>query len=55
MCAHNLCLGKNKKKIKIFQLKILNFYNLGKICISHGHVFVMPNLRFKQLKVLTEV
>ena len=30
-----------KNIIFFFQLKIFNFYNLGKICISHGHVFVM--------------
>ena len=34
-------LSKNKKNIKIFQMKIFKFYNFGKICISHGHVFVM--------------
>ena len=28
-------------KISKFLLKIFNFYNLGKTCISHGHVFVM--------------
>ena len=34
-------LSKNKKKIKLFLLKIFNFYNLKKICILHGRVFVM--------------
>ena len=33
--------SKNKKNIKYSQLKIFNFYNLGKISILHGHVFVM--------------
>ena len=31
-------LSKNKKNIKKI-LKIVNFYNLRKICILHGHVF----------------
>ena len=33
--------SKNKKNIKIFLLKIFNFYNFDKIYLSHGHVFVM--------------
>ena len=32
---------ENKEKYQNFLLKIFNFYNLGKICISHGHVFVI--------------
>ena len=34
-------LNKNKKNIKIFLLKIFNFLSFVKICILHGHVFVM--------------
>ena len=34
-------LSKNKKNVKSFLLKIFNFYNLRKICILHGIVFVM--------------
>ena len=33
----------NKKNIKKFLLKIFNFYNLRKINILHGHVFVMKS------------
>ena len=33
--------SKNKKNIKIFLLKIFNFYNLGKMCILQGLIFVM--------------
>ena len=33
--------SKNKKNIKNFLLEIFTFYNLRKICILHGHVFVM--------------
>ena len=32
---------ENKEKYQNFLLKMFNFYNLGKICISHGHVFVI--------------
>ena len=32
------------KNIKIFLLKIFNFYNLRKICILHGRVFVMSQV-----------
>ena len=35
-------LSKNKQKYqKRILLKIFSFYNLGKICILHGHVFIM--------------
>ena len=34
-------LSKNKKNVKNFLMKIFNFYNIRKICISHGHVLVM--------------
>ena len=34
-------LSKNKKNIEIFLLKVFNFYNLRKIYILHGYVFVM--------------
>ena len=37
-------LKKNKRNIKSFLMKIFNFYNLRKICILHGHVFVMVTL-----------
>ena len=43
-CGYSLEIyvsSKNKKNIKIFLLKIFNFYNFDKICLSHGHVFVM--------------
>ena len=33
-------LSKNKKTIKIFQLKIFNFLGSKKLCILHGRVFV---------------
>ena len=33
--------SKNKKNIENFLLKSFNFYNLKKLCILHGHVFVM--------------
>ena len=32
---------KIRKVSNFFQLMIFNFYNLGKICISHGPVFEM--------------
>ena len=35
--------SKNKKTITIFLLKFFSFYDLGKICISHGHVFIMQS------------
>ena len=34
-------LSKNKKTINFFQLKILNFFMLGRICSLHVHVFKM--------------
>ena len=40
-CTHNLYFEKNKKNIKQFLMKIFNFYNIRKICILHGYVFVM--------------
>ena len=36
-------LSKNKKNIKTFLLKFFIFYNLRKICILHGYVFVMSD------------
>ena len=38
-------LGKNKKNIKIFLLKIFSFYNFKNPCILHGRVFVMREVR----------
>ena len=44
--AHTIyVVSKNKKHIKIFLLKIFNFYNLRKIYILHGRVFVMEPLK----------
>ena len=34
-------LSKNKKNIKIFQLKIVQFLKHKNLCLLHGHVFVM--------------
>ena len=34
-------LVRTASPINFFLLKIFNFYNLGKICISHGHVSIM--------------
>ena len=42
-------LCKNKKNIKNNLLKYFNFYNLRKICILHGHVFVMINSSIDKL------
>ena len=42
-------LSKNKKNIKHFLLKIFNFYNLGKIYILDGRVFVMDCTKCKEL------
>ena len=39
--GHSLHYVLSKKKIKHFLLKIINFYNLQKISILHGHVLVM--------------
>ena len=36
-------LSKNKKNIKIFQLKIIIFTAVKNCCILHGRVFVMMN------------
>ena len=36
-------LSKNKKNIKIFQLKIFNFLKLKNLCILHGQIFVMKS------------
>ena len=45
-----LCvLSKNIKNILFFLMIIFNFYNLRTICISHGHVFVMTELKCGQL------
>ena len=41
MYPQSMFLSKNKKNIELYLLKIFNFYNLRKICILHGHVFVM--------------
>ena len=42
-------LSKNEKNIKNFLLKIFIFifYKLRKICILHGHVFIMNPLQKK--------
>ena len=39
--THNLSLSKNKKNIKIFQLKIFDFKSSENLFILHGQVFVM--------------
>ena len=45
----------SKKKYQNVQLKIFNFCNLGKICISHGRVFVMDApLSTTKARILTE-
>ena len=46
-------LSENKKNIKIFLMKIFNYYNLRKIYLLHGHVFVMGKMSriFKYRKV----
>ena len=43
-CAHNLCLSKNKKNIKYFELKIIIFTSFKNLCIIHGHVCVMCSI-----------
>ena len=41
-------LSKNKKNFNFFQLKIFNFYSLGKTCILYGCVFVIVFIHFRQ-------
>ena len=41
--------------MKMFQLKIFNFYNFENLCILHGHVFVMTMVRAKALPVLSKL
>ena len=41
-------LIKNKKHINFFLLKFFYFYNLRKICILHGCVFIMPDDTFRE-------
>ena len=38
-------LEQPRKNIKIFLVKNFNFFNFGKICISHGQVFVMLSVK----------
>ena len=40
-CIHVYVLNKIKKNIKHFLQKIINFFNLRKISILHGPVFIM--------------
>ena len=47
MCIHNQCIecqNKSKKSIKIFLLKFSFFPAVTKVCILHGHVFLITNL-----------
>ena len=41
-CAKTYVLSKNGEDVEIFLLIFFfNFFNLRKVCILHGHVFVM--------------
>ena len=53
--THNLCFGaKNKKNYQNISTDFFfNFYNLIKICISHGRVFVMKNFKIFLLKIFS--
>ena len=44
MYLQSMFWRKNKKNIESFLMKIFNFYNLNKIYILHGRVFVMPKM-----------
>ena len=41
-------LSKNKKNIKIFLLKIFNFYSSKNLCLLHGQVFLMKLYAHRQ-------
>ena len=40
------------ENIKVFQLKIFNFYSRKNLCILHGQVFVMSTNRQNQLSLI---
>ena len=53
MFLQSMFWAKIRKISSFFLLKIINFYNLRKICILHGRVFIM--YRQQNIKICTRL